>query len=309
MGTPDFACPSLETLLGRAADRVVGVVCQPDRPRGRGLRLEPPPVKRLALAHDLPVLQPTTLRDPQTRAALEAWAPDLIVVAAYGKILPRSVLDLPSRGCLNVHASLLPRHRGAAPVAWAILCGDTVTGVSIMRMTEELDAGDVLLAREIPIAPDDTTGSLTARLARLGAEALHEALDQLEAGRASPVPQPTHGITYAPKLERDAGRLDWRRPAVELDRLIRAVTPEPGAFSTIGGKLLKIHRAMPLPTEPTDAPPGSVRYVDAEGIVVATGAGAVRLLEVQLEGKRRMPAAAFAAGARLSAGQRLGETG
>lgn len=307
MGTPDFACPSLEMLLGRPDDRVVGVICQPDRPRGRGLHLEPPPVKRLALAHALPVLQPATLRDPQTRAALDAWAPDVVVVAAYGRILPRSVLELPPQGCLNVHASILPRHRGAAPVAWAILCGDTVTGVTIMRMTEELDAGDVLLVRKTPIAPDDTTGSLTTRLAALGADALREALDQLEAGRATPVPQPAYGITYAPKLERDAGRLDWRRSAVELDRRIRAVTPEPGAFTTLGGKLLKIHRAVPLPGEPAGAPPGTVVRVDAHGIVVATGAGALRLAEVQLEGKRRMPAAAFAGGARLAAGQRLGD--
>jgi len=307
MGTPEFACPSLEMLLARRGDRVVGVVCQPDRPRGRGLTVEPPPVKRLALAHGLPVLQPHTLREESTLETLRGWAPDVVVVAAYGRILPPSVLEIPAHGCLNVHASLLPRHRGAAPVAWAILEGDTITGVTIMVMNDQLDAGDMLVVRETPIAPDDTTGSLTARLATLGAEALGEALDLLQSGKAVPIPQPRVGVTVAPKLDRDAGRLDWHQSALQLDRRIRAVTPEPGAFTFVRGKLLKVHRAAPCSGEPVTAPPGSILRVDRDGIVVATGAGALRLLEIQLEGRRRMPAAAFAAGARLGAGQRLGD--
>lgn len=306
MGTPAFACPSLEALLARPRDRVVGVVCQPDRPRGRGLHVEPPPVKRLALAHGVPVLQPRTVRDAAFQESLRAWAPDLVVVAAYGRILPRAVLDLPPRGCVNVHASLLPRHRGAAPIAWSILSGDATTGVTIMAMSEEMDAGDILLARETPIAPDDTTGTLTARLAALGAEALGDALDLLQAERLRPLPQPAEDVTFAPKLEREQGRLDWRRPADELDRRIRAVTPEPGAFTTVGGRLLKVHRAAPAPGEPPGRA-GTVLRVERHGVVVATGAGALRLLDVQLEGKRRMDAAAFAAGARLAPGSQLGD--
>src|SRR5579871_5559177 len=196
MGTPAFACPSLEALLARTDDAVVGVVCQPDRPRGRGLAVTAPEVKRLAASRGLPVLQPERLSDPGFAAALRDLAPDLIVVAAYGKILPRWILDLPPHGCINVHASLLPRHRGAAPIPWAILAGDATTGVTIMVMNEEMDAGDLLLARTVAIEPEDTAGTLGARLAALGAAALVEALDGLKAGRLRPTPQPTEGITF-----------------------------------------------------------------------------------------------------------------
>ncbi len=304
MGTPAFACPSLETLLARP-DPVVGVVCQPDRPRGRGLAVVPPEVKRLAQARGVPVLQPERARDPAFLAALRDLAPDLIVVAAYGKILPRAILELPPHGCINVHASLLPRHRGAAPVQWAILAGDTVTGVTIMAMTEEMDAGDVLLARETPILPDDTAGTLGARLARLGAEALADAIDGLHAGTLRPTPQPAVGVTFAPRIEREQGRLDWRRPAEELDRVVRAFAPAPSAFTLLDGRLLKVHRARPLP-EAAAAPPGTVVAATPAGIDVATGAGRLRLLEVQLEGRRRLDAAAFLAGHPLAAGTCLG---
>jgi len=302
MGTPAFACPILEALLVRA-DPVVGVVCQPDRPRGRGLGVSAPAVKRLAEANRLPVLQPERLRDAAFQDALRALAPDLVVVAAYGKILPRAVLDLPPRGCINVHASLLPRHRGAAPIAWSILAGDTVTGVTIMAMTEEMDAGDILLQRETPIAPDDTGGTLGERLARLGAAAIGEAIDGLQAGTLRPVPQPAAGVTFAPRIEREHCRLDWRRTAIELERQVRALAPSPSAFTTLGGKLLKVHRAA-LATG--TGPAGQVVAAGPDGLVVAAGTGALRLLEVQLEGRRRLSAAEFLIGHRLAPGTCLG---
>src|SRR5579885_3230517 len=287
MGTPAFACPSLEALLARTDDAVVGVVCQPDRPRGRGLAVTAPEVKRLAASRGIPVLQPERLSDPGFAAALRDLAPDLIVVAAYGKILPRWILDLPPRGCINVHASLLPRHRGAAPIPWP------------------MDAGDVLLVRAVAIEPEDTAGTLGARLAALGAAALVEALDGLKAGRLRPTPQPTEGITFAPRLTPEQGRLDWSRPAAELDRVVRAFAPVPGAFTTLGNRRLKVHRARPE-TRSHAAPPGTVVHAEADGIVVATGAGALRLLEVQLEGRRRLAAKEFLAGHPLAVGTCLG---
>ena len=232
MGTPRFAGPILEALLGRA-DPVVGVVCQPDRPRGRGLLTAPPAIKEIAIARGLPVLQPERLRDASFASALRALAPDLIVVAAYGKILPPAILAIPPRGCLNVHASLLPRHRGAAPIPRAILAGDTVTGVTVMVMNEEMDAGDILLRRETPIAADDTGGTLADRLAHLGAGAIGEALDGLARGTLRAIPQPAGEATFAPRIERDQCRLEWQRPAVELERLVRALAPDPSGSSLV----------------------------------------------------------------------------
>ena len=304
MGTPAFACPILSALLGRP-DPVVGVVCQPDRPRGRGLGVTAPEVKQLALRHGLPVLQPERVRDPGFQAELRALAPDLIVVAAYGRILPRSVLDTPPHGCLNVHASLLPRHRGAAPIAWAILAGDPVTGVSIMAMSEEMDAGDVFLQRETSIAADDTAGSLGDRLARMGADAIGEAIDGIRAGALRAVPQPASGITFAPRIEREHCVLDWRRAAVELERQVRALAPEPSAFTTLGGRRLKVHRAAPGRAT-ADAAPGVVVGSGPDGIHVATGDGILTLREVQLEGRRRLAAADFLAGHPVAPGTCLG---
>ncbi len=304
MGTPGFACPSLEALLGRS-DLVVGVVCQPDRPRGRGMQLGVPEVKRLALAHGIPVLQPERLREPAAQDALRSLAPDLIVVAAYGKILPRAILDLPPHGCINVHASLLPKHRGAAPIQWAILTGDVETGVTIMQMNEAMDAGDILLQRTTPILPTDTGGTLSERLAALGEAALRNAIDALHAGRLAPAPQPTVGITFAPRIERAHAQLDWQRTAVELERAVRAYQPAPGAFTTCGGKRLLVRRAA-AEDQPARGAPGVVLTANAAGITVATGRGQLVLLEVQLEGRRPMPAAAFVAGNKLPAGTCLG---
>jgi methionyl-tRNA formyltransferase len=304
MGTPRFAGTILEALLARP-DPLVGVVCQPDRPRGRGLAVEAPAVKTLALAHGLAVLQPERVRDPSVLDALRALAPDLVVVAAYGRILPRAILDLPPQGCINVHASILPRHRGAAPIAHAIMAGDAVTGVSIMVMTEEMDAGDVLLVRETALRPDDTTGTLTERLALLGGAAIGAAIDGLKTGTLHRTPQPADGITLAPRIEREHARLVWTRPAVELERLVRAMQPAPAAFTTLDGKVLKVHRAAIASAGGAGAP-GRVAAATPGGIDVATGAGSLRLLEIQLEGKRRLDAAAFLAGHRVPPGTCLG---
>ena len=306
MGTPRFAGPILEALLGRA-DPVVGVVCQPDRPRGRGLLTAPPAIKEIAIARGLPVLQPERLRDASFASALRALAPDLIVVAAYGKILPPAILAIPPRGCLNVHASLLPRHRGAAPIPRAILAGDTVTGVTVMVMNEEMDAGDILLRRETPIAADDTGGTLADRLAHLGAGAIGEALDGLAGGTLRAIPQPAGEATFAPRIERDQCRLEWQRPAVELERQVRALAPEPSAFTQLAGRVLKVHRAAVERELPSEAPTGQIIRAGPDGILVTTGAGGLRLLEVQLEGRRRLSADRFLAGHRLPPGTCLGE--
>jgi len=304
MGTPAFACPILEALIARP-DPVVGVVCQPDRPRGRGLGVTAPEVKQLAETHGIPVLQPERLRPPAVLDQLSALAPDLIVVAAYGKILPPALLTLPPQGCINVHASLLPRHRGAAPIAWAILAGDAVTGVTIMAMNEGMDEGDILLVRDTPIGADETGGELAARLSALGAQAIGEAIDGRKAGRIRPTPQPATGITMAPRIAREHCRIDWTRPAIELARQIRALAPAPSAFTTLGGRLLKAHRAA-AEAETSSAAPGTVIAAGPSGIAIATGAGTLRLLEVQLEGRRRLGAAEFVAGSRLAPGTCLG---
>ena len=302
MGTPSFACPSLAALLA-GPDTVVAVVCQPDRPRGRGLALTAAPVKLLALEHGLPVLQPPKVRTPEFLDELRGFAPDLIVVAAYGRILPRTILDLPPRGCINVHASILPRHRGAAPIQRAILAGDAETGVTIMVMSEEMDAGDVLLVRTTPIGPDDTGGSLGERLSHLGATALTDAIAGLESGSVRPVPQPADGITFAPRIEREHTRLDWSRPAVVLARTVRAFAPDPAAFTTLDGTTLKVFAAEAR-TERGE--PGRILEASPRGLVVAAGDGALVLLEVQPQGKRRMSAGAFLAGRRVVPGSCLG---
>jgi methionyl-tRNA formyltransferase len=302
MGTPAFACPSLAALLD-GPDRVVGVVCQPDRPRGRGLALAAPPVKTLALSHGLPVLQPTKVRTPEFLDELRALAPDLIVVAAYGRILPRTILDLPAHGCINVHASILPRHRGAAPIQHAILAGDAETGITIMAMAEEMDAGDVLLVRRTAIESTDTGGTLGERLADVGAAALVDAITGLKDGSVHAVAQPADGVTFAPRIEREHTRLDWSRPARELERIVRAFAPEPSAYTTHAGATLKVFASE---VRSAAGAPGTVLESSSRGLVVATGDQALALLEVQPEGKRRMPIAAFLAGRRVAPGSCLG---
>ena len=302
-GTPEFAVPSLRALLA-GRDPVIGVVCQPDKPAGRGQRLAVPPVKQAALRARLPVFQPEKLRAPETLDTLASWAPELIVVVAYGKILPKHVLELPPLGCINVHGSLLPKYRGAAPIQWAILRGAERTGITIMCMNERMDAGDILLQQETAIGPQETYGELQARLAEMGARALLDAIARLHAGTLMPQPQREDEMTLAPMIKKAEGRIDWTQPALQISRMVRAFNPWPSAFTALRGKQLKIHRAHAEAVHSTAAP-GTVLGV-GEGVSVATGGGTLVLDEVQLEGRKRLPAAEFARGA-VKVGMVLGE--
>jgi methionyl-tRNA formyltransferase len=310
MGTPEFAVPALTALADTHFVDVVGIVTQPDRPTGRGRQLAPSAVKRVALERGLPLFQPQSLRAPEAMTQLRAWEPEVIIVAAFGQILRQDVLDLPlhSLGCLNIHASLLPRWRGAAPIPAAILAGDEVTGVTIMRMDARLDTGPILAQREEPIRSDDTRATLEKRLARLGAELLVGTLPAYLSGDLLPWPQSEENVTHAEQLSKEDGWLDWSRPAVELDRRVRAFNPWPGAFTTLRGRRLKVLRAVPLPGWRGDAPPGTVAAL-ADGVAVATGEGALRLEEVQLAGKRSMDITAFLHGQRDCVGSCLGVAG
>ena len=288
-GTPDFAVPSL-----RAAARhneVVAVYTQPDRPAGRGRGLAASPVKREAVARGIPVMQPETLRGSQAQQDLRDLAPDLVVVVAYGLILPRRVLEIPTHGCWNVHASLLPRWRGAAPIQRAIQAGDAETGVCLMRMEAGLDTGPVLLEQATPIGPDETGGQLHDRLAEMGAQVLEDGLGLLRAGLL-PVPwiQPEEGVTYAHKLDKAEARLDWSRPAIELARTVRAFNPWPVAEAMVAGERLRIHGAIAVDTGHAAAP-GTLLAAGREGIDIACGDGALRLRVVQREGGRAITAA------------------
>jgi methionyl-tRNA formyltransferase len=302
MGTPDLGRTVLATLADDSRFQVLAAVAQPDKLRGRGLQLTPPPVKVEAMARGLPVFQPLKTRDPAFLEQLKASAPDVIAVTAYGQILPQALLDIPRHGCLNVHTSLLPRWRGAAPIQWAIADGDAETGVTIMRMEAGLDTGPMISEVRTPISPADTGQSLHDRLAGLGGSLLCNTLPRYVAGELPDRPQPTEGVTYARKITKEDGRLDWNLPAVVLDRRLRAFTPWPGGFAFLPAEpkpmLLKIHRAEPLAL-PTRAAPGAVVSSDRHGIVVACGESALRLLEIQPEGSRRMTAEQFLAGHRL----------
>ncbi len=293
MGSPEFALPSLHALTARYD--VVGVVTQPDRAAGRGRSLKPPPVKLLAQELGLEVLQPERLRAPEAVEALRRLAPDLIVVAAYGQILRPEVLSLPPFGCLNVHASLLPRWRGASPIQHAILAGDDETGVTIMKMDEGLDTGPILAQRATPIAAEETAGSLAERLAQLGADLLLEILPAYLSGEIQPQPQPAEGVTYAPLLKKEDGRLDLTRPADELSRQVRAFSPWPGAFIEWQGAPLRILRARPSLEE---SPGPGIRLKVQGRAALGTGQGILILEEVQPAGRNRMASQAFLAGAR-----------
>jgi len=293
MGSPEFALPVLEALTRQYP--VVGVVTQPDRPAGRGGQLRPPPVKVYAQQAGLPFIQPENLRAAEVMAQLRAWAPDVIVVAAFGQILRPEVLELPPYGCLNVHASLLPRWRGASPIAAAILAGDAETGVTIMKMDAGVDTGPILAQRAQPIAREDTTASLSARLARLGADLLLETLPDYLNGRCQPYPQPAQGVTYAPMLKKEDGRLDFQKTADELERQVRAMNPWPGAWFEWDGAPLKVWRAR-VCYGPT---PGSGQRVVLDGYPAIGSREAVLVLEeVQPAGRKPMSGKAFLAGAR-----------
>jgi len=292
MGSPDFALPGLRALA--KSYRVVGVITQPDRASGRGRGIKMPPVKMLALELGIPIMQPEKLRAPEAMQQLLAWNPDLIVVAAFGQILKKDVLDLPRFGCLNVHASLLPRWRGAAPINAAILHGDEETGVTIMQMDVGLDTGPMLAKRSMRLSADDTAGSVTEALSRLGADLLMETLPDYLSGKLTPQPQPEEGVTYAPMLKKVLGRLDFTRDVNELERLIRAFNPWPGAFMDFDGTLLKIHKAH---VEDGVASVGQ-RLVYRDQPAIGAGGGLLILDEVQPAGKKSMSGKSFLAGAR-----------
>jgi methionyl-tRNA formyltransferase len=305
MGTPEFAVPSLAALLNAGYD-IAGVLTKEDQPAGRGQKVAESPVKQLAVAGGLAIQQPATLRTAEAQAALAALAPDVIVVAAYGLLLPQEVLDLPRFGCINVHGSVLPRWRGAAPIAAAILAGDVETGVSIMCMDAGLDTGPTLSAAYRPIAADDTTGTLTPKLAALGADLLVRTLPRWLAGALIPMPQPEEGATFAPRINKEEGVIHWAEPAALIERRVRAYQPWPAAYTRWNGQLLKLLRAK----ADTGAGGwglgvGTVISERAGGAGVVTGQGVLWLEEVQLAGKRPMPIGAFLQGARGFVGNRL----
>ena len=304
MGTPAFAVPSLRALCNRGHD-VAAVFTQPDRPAGRGQAETASAIKRFALERGLRVEQPQKLRDPAVLATLRTLSPQVIAVAAYGKILPKAMLELPPLGAINVHGSLLPRHRGAAPIQRAILVGDATTGITIMQMNEGMDTGDMLLHEATEIRADDTAATLGERLAEIGARLLVEALDGVERGTIVARPQNDAEATLAPLVKKEDGEIDWRRSAAEIERAVRAFTPWPSAYTKLGGKLLKLHRAVVVDTA-APANPGTVVDAGGDDLDIATGAGTLRILELQLEGKRRLRTREFLAGQPLHAGDKLG---
>ena len=299
MGTPDFAVPCLQRLL-EDGHEVPAVFTQPDKPVGRHAVLTPPPVKQLALSHGIPVYQPTKMRDGTAAALLRELAPDCLVVVAYGRILPQEILDVPPRGCVNIHGSLLPRYRGAAPIQWSVIRGETVTGVTSMFMDAGMDTGDIIDTLTTPIGENETAGELFERLAPLGARLLSTTLAAIADGTVTRRPQNDAEATMAPMLEKAMGRLDLTRPARELHNQVRGMNPWPGAFCTAGGKTLKIHETR---VAAGSGAPGTLLCADP--VTVACGEGGLQLVTVQPEGKPRMAAEAWLRGARLPQGARL----
>ena len=306
MGTPELAGASLRALLAAPEFSVVAVVTQPDQPKGRGLKLQASPVKEIALQHQLPVFQPTRAREETFIQQLRELSPDLIAVAAYGQILPASILDLPRFGCLNVHTSLLPKYRGAAPIQRAILDGEIETGVTIMKMNAGMDTGAILTQEKTPIAPADNSQILHDRLAQIGAALLVRTIPEYIAGKIQPQPQPVEGVSYAAKIKKQDGEIDWTQSARAIGNRVRALTPWPGAFTHLPAQpqsqLLKIWEAEPVETSGT---PGEILQADKSGIVIGCGEGSLRVRTLQREGGRRMSAAEFLVGHPLTLGTRL----
>lgn len=306
MGTPQFAVPSLKA-LHEAGYTILQVVTQPDRPRGRGKRLLPPPVKVAAEELNLPIAQPTSLRDPEVQRSFEALQPDVICVVAYGALLPPPMLEMGKFGCVNVHPSLLPKYRGAAPIQRALIEGEVETGVTTMFLAEEMDAGDIILQVREPIRDDDDAGALHDRLSVIGADLLVETLRALEAGTAPRIPQRHEVATYAPKIERDDEPVDWQRRAQELHHQIRGLSPRPGAYTYYGDRRLKLLQSRWSPgTGSGTAQPGEVVGLEDEAIQVQTGDGILHLVRVQPENSKPQSAVAFINGHRLQIGERLG---
>ena len=307
MGTPPLAATVLESLLAEKNFDVAAVVTQPDQPKGRDLKLQPSAVKELALERNLPVLQPGRARDEAFVSQVRQLTPDLITVAAYGQILPQELLDVPKFGCLNVHTSLLPKYRGAAPIQWAILNGDSETGVTIMKMNAGLDTGDIVSEEHTPITDEDDAQTLHDRLARIGGALLVRTIPDFVSGKIIPHPQPKDGAGYARKIKKEDGRLDWTQPARSLWNRVRGLTPWPGTFTFLktsnASLLLKIWRAQPVAG--LRGTPGEILSIARDGIVVACGEEALRILEVQREGGKRLSAAQFLAGHPLHPGERF----
>jgi methionyl-tRNA formyltransferase len=306
MGTAKLSCTILQALVDSPEFEVVAVVTQPDRPKGRQLRLQASPVKERVLQLKLPLLQPERARDEQFMQELRQINPALVAVAAYGQILPQALLDLPQFGCLNVHTSLLPKYRGAAPIQWAILNDEPKTGVTIMKMDAGLDTGAILSKAETTIEPQDTSETLHERLAQMGADLLFQTIPKYVAGEIRPCPQPVDGVSYAPRIKKEDGHIDWSQPARAVWNRVRGLLPWPGAFTFLPGKpplrLLKIWSAEPAKGS---GAPGEVLQADRNGIFVACGDGALRILLLQQEGGRRLPVSDFLAGHSLAPGQRL----
>ncbi|HAP19690.1 MAG TPA: methionyl-tRNA formyltransferase [Lachnospiraceae bacterium] len=304
MGTPDFSVPTLECII-EAGHEVVGVVTQPDKAKGRGKKVVYTPVKEKALEHGLTVYQPRRAREPEFIEQMRALNPDVMVVVAFGQILPKELLDIPKYGCVNVHASLLPKYRGAAPIQWAVIRGEKVSGVTTMQMDVGLDTGDMLLKTEVPLAEDETGGSLHDKLSVLGGDLLIETLKGLEDGTIVPEKQDdSQSGEYARMLDKSLGKIDFSMRAEEIERLIRGLNPWPSAYTSYNNKTMKLWKARVVPGG--EAVPGQVLAVDKKGFTVQTGDGALQILELQMEGKKRMDAGAFLRGCPLTAGEILG---
>lgn len=306
MGTPEFAVPSLEALLS-SGDQVVGVVCQPDRPKGRGHQLVAPPVKLVAERAGIPVLQPLKIRTPEFLQSLSSWQPDVIAVAAYGRILHAPILQLPPMGCVNVHGSLLPRYRGAAPVQWAVINGETETGITTMLMDEGMDTGAMLLQEKLEILPEDTAGTLAPRLAALGGRLLIDTLTQLKGGTLVPTKQDDQQATMAPLLKKEDGLINWTLSATSLTNRVRGLSPWPGAYTFLGDERWNIWKVVTQVSATTDTP-GTIVAVHKQSILVATGEGLLDIREIQTANSKRMAVSQFLAGHRVVVGRQLGSS-
>lgn len=300
MGTPDFAVGTLEAII-EAGHEVVLVVTQPDKPKGRGKAMQFPPVKECALAHGLEVFQPTKIRESANVEYLRKYNADIMIVVAFGQIMPKVILDMPKYGCVNVHASLLPKYRGAAPIQWAVINGDEVTGVTTMRMDEGIDTGDMIAKRQVRLAEDETGGSLFDKLAEVGAKLCVETMEMLEKGTAEFTPQDSEAATHTSMIRKELGEIDWKKPALEIERLIRGLNPWPSAFTHLNGKTFKIWQAQ-VEEGTSEYKPGQICEIGKNEFKVQTGDGILVLKEVQLEGKKRMDAGSFVRGVAIEKG-------
>lgn len=312
MGTPDFAAAPLEAIIKSGRHQVTGVITQPDRPKGRGKSMQFPPVKEKALEYSIPVWQPEKINTPEMLQILKEQKPDCIVVAAFGQILKKEILELPPYGCINIHASLLPKLRGAAPIQWAVIQGDEKAGVTTMWMDEGLDTGDMLMKKEVMLDPRETGGSLFDKLSICGCELILETLEALEAGTVTRTPQ-TGETSYAKILTKELGNIDWKKPAAEIERLIRGLNPWPSAYSYLNGRMVKFWSATAeageeIPQTVKNAVPGSIFQPDRHSFAVVCGEGCLKINELQAEGKKRMTADAWLRGVRLEPGMCFGST-